>query len=206
MKKILFSFFILFFLASCTTTVNLLNEEDETVLDPNEGFVILRILNPTAGKTTDSFYRGDGKKLEYIKPLHLNSDLIVKKAPGSFTELIVQNTAADVQLCIFRLKQGSYGIIRVGKNSEYLDPYIFTVEAGVINYVGDIKLDVVSGKILIWREVKDYYDLSVEDNFSNIQDLQNESELLNSFWSYALVNHANPTNKMLPINCHIIRE
>lgn len=203
---ILFSLFILLVLSSCTTTVNLLDEKDDLTLEENEGFVVLRILNPKAGQTIDSFFTGDGQKIENQEPLYLNSDLVIKKAPGSFTELTVKNTTPDIQLVIFKLKKGSYGIIKVGENSEYLDPYIFKIDANVINYVGDIKLDIVNGKILIWRDVKDYYDLSVEDNFTEIQALKNKSELLNPLWIYPLINHAKATDKMTPLFCHIIRE
>ena len=206
MKNYIFIIVIILVLSSCTTTVNLLDEKDDLTLEENEGFVVLRILNPKAGQTIDSFFTGDGEKLENRKPLYLNSDLVIKKAPGSFKELIVKNTTSDIQFVIFKLKKGSYGIIKVGENSEYLDPYIFKVDADVINYVGDIKLDIVNGKVLIWREVKDYYDLSVEDNFTEIQVLKAESELFNPFWSYSLINHAKATDKMTPIFCHIIRE
>lgn len=34
-----------------------------------------------------------------------------------------------------------YGIIKVGNNSEYFNPYAFKVKEGVVNYAGDIKLD-----------------------------------------------------------------
>lgn len=206
MRNNIFIIVLLLVLSSCTTTVNLLDEKDDFVLGENEGFVLLRIQNPTAGRTINSFARGDGEKLENKKPLYLNSDLVIKRAPGSFKELIVKNTTPDIQLVIFKLKKGSYGIIKVGENSEYLDPYIFKIDANVINYVGDIKLDIVNGKVLIWREVKDYYDLSVEDNFTEIQALKNKSELLNPLWIYPLINHAKATDKMTPLFCHIIRE
>ncbi len=136
----------------------------------------------------------------------MNSDLTLKKAPGSFWEVKIPNTKAPEEFVLLKAKKGSYGIVKAGKNSEYFDPYIFKIDSGVINYVGDIKLEIVQGRVQIWKEIKDYYDLSVLDDFDEISSSQEVSIFLSQVSDYELVNKSKNTKKIKPEFCDVIRE
>ena len=179
MKKInllLFVFVISNLFLSCATTIETVKNDSPFILKDDEGFILLRILNPNVGKVIDEFYYSNGETAKKQAPLHLNSDLQIKKAPGSFSVFTVANTEKE-QLVLLKARKGSYGIIKVGENSEYFNPYVFKVEAGVVNYAGDVNLDIVTGRVLVWHKVKDYYDLSIADNFDEILNLRESSEL-----------------------------
>lgn len=166
----------------------------------------MRILNPTAGRTVDEFYYSNGKTVRNIAPLHLNSDLQIKRLPGSFYVSTVANTEAPEQFVMLKAKKGSYGIIKTGENSEYFNPYAFKVEAGAVNYAGDIKLDIVTGRISVWRKIKDYYDLSVLDNFDEILNLRDSSVFLSDYQDFEFINQSKHTKTMRPLFCHVIRD
>ena len=206
-KYNIFLFFtvISIFFISCATTIETVKPESSLLLKEDEGFILLRIFNPTAGKTIEEFYYSNGNIAKNQVPLHLNSDLQIKKAPGSFSVFTVANTEKE-QLVLLKARKGSYGIIKVGENSEYFNPYIFKVEPGVINYVGDIKLDIITGRVLVWHKVKDYYDLSVSDNFDKILDLAETSDLSSIYSDFEIINQAKNTDIMHPLNCHVIRD
>lgn len=194
------------FFVSCVTTIESTKNDSLSILKEDEGFILLRIINPNAGKTIDKFYYTDGKPLKNQTFLQLNSDLQIKKAPGSFSTFTVANTEEPEQFVILKAKKGSYGIIKVGNNSEYFNPYVFKVEAGVVNYVGDIKLDIVTGRVLIWHKVKDYYDFSVLDNFDEILNLKEASDFLSNYSSFKFINQSKELEVMRPLNCHVIRD
>lgn len=210
MKKIniFFIFVLLSFLISCATTksIQIIKTDSTFTLEKDEGIILLRIINPNVGKIIDEFYYANGDSANKISPLHLNSDLQIKKAPGSFFVFTVANTEAPEQIVLLKARKGSYGIIKVGENSEYFNPYAFKVKAGVVNYVGDVKLDIVTGRILIWHKVKDYYDLSVYDNFDQILTLKETSDLLTDYSDYEFVNQSKNVEKMKPLYCNVIRE
>lgn len=209
MKKINFLPFVLIlssFFISCATTIETVKNNTPVMLNENEGFVLMRILNPTAGRTVDEFHYSNGKTVRNMAPLHLNSDLQIKRAPGSFYVFTVANTEAPEQLVMLKAKKGSYGIIKTGENSEYFNPYTFKVEAGAVNYAGDIKLDIVTGRISVWREIKDYYDLSVSDNFDGILNLRDSSGFLSDYQDFEFINQSKNTEKMRPLFCHVIRD
>lgn len=211
MKKIN-KFFLIFILTSlfvsCSTTKSIqsVRNNSQITLEKDEGIILLRILNPHVGKVIDEFYYANGESVKNSSPLRLNSDLQIKKAPGSFSVFTVANTEAPEQIVLLKAKKGSYGIIKVGENSEYFNPYVFKVTAGVVNYTGDIKLDIVTGQVLVWHKVKDYYDLSVSDNFEQVLSLKESSDLLSDYSGYAFVNQSKNIEKMKPLYCHVIRE
>lgn len=203
----LFIIFILSMLfTSCVTTIETTKNDPLSILKEDEGFILLRILNPNVGKTIDKFYYTDGKTVKNQSLLQLNSDLQIKKAPGSFSIFTVANTKSPEQFVMLKAKKGSYGIIKVGNNSEYFNPYVFKIEAGVVNYAGDIKLDIVTGRVLIWHEIKDYYDFSVLDNFDEILNLKESSDFLSTYSNFEFINQSKKIEIMHPLNCHVIRD
>ena len=209
MKKNSFLPFVLIlssFFISCATTVETVKSGSPVMLKEDEGFVLMRILNPTAGRTVDEFHYSNGKAVRNMAPLHLNSDLQIKRLPGSFYVSTVANTEAPEQIVLLKAKKGSYGIIKTGENSEYFNPYAFKVEAGAVNYAGDIKLDIVTGRISVWREIKDYYDLSVSDSFDEILNLRDSSDLFSAYSDLEFINQAKNTETMRPLFCHVIRD
>lgn len=206
LKKICFLVFISIFLISCASNIKIVNNDSTYLLEENEGIILFRIINPNAGKVIDEFCYSNGEIANKRTPLHLNSDLQIKRSPGSFTVFNVANTEESEQIVLLKAKKGSYGIIKVGKNSEYFSPYVFKVTEGVINYVGDIKLDIVTGRVLVWHEVKDYYDLSVLDNFDEILYLRDHSDLLAQYSNYEFINQSKKIEPMKPLNCHVIRD
>ncbi|MCI6810387.1 MAG: hypothetical protein MR958_09420 [Spirochaetia bacterium] len=208
MKKInllLFVFVISNLFLSCATTIETVKNDSPFILKDDEGFILLRILNPNVGKVIDEFYYSNGETAKKQAPLHLNSDLQIKKAPGSFSVFTVANTEKE-QLVLLKARKGSYGIIKVGENSEYFNPYVFKVEAGVVNYAGDVNLDIVTGRVLVWHKVKDYYDLSIADNFDEILNLRESSELLSIYSDFEFINQSKNVETMQPLNCHVIRD
>ena len=48
--------FLIFLFVSCASTIAIVNNEQDITLKEDEGFVLLRIINPTAGKTIEEFY------------------------------------------------------------------------------------------------------------------------------------------------------
>lgn len=209
MKKInlLLIFSIFFFVfTSCATTVETVNLDSLFVLNENEGFILMRIVNPNAGKVTDNFYYSNGKKAKNKKALRLNSDLQIKRATGSVWTFTVKNREAPEQYVMLKARKGSYAIIQVGNNSEYFNPYIFKVEAGVVNYAGDIKLDIVTGRVLVYRDIKDYYDLSVVDKFDEIVELRKSLDFLSIYSEYEFVNQSKNIEPMKPLFCRVIRD
>jgi hypothetical protein len=208
MKKINFLFFILIISSlfiSCATTIETVKSDSSFVLKKDEGFILMKIINPDAGKIIDEFYYSTGEAVKNQSPLHLNSDLQIKKAPGSFSVFTVENTENE-QLVLLKAKKGLYGIIKVGENSEYFNPYAFKVEAGAVNYAGDVKLDIVKGRILVWHKIKDYYDLSILDNFDEILKQRESSDLLSSYSDFEFINQAKNVEPMKPLYCHVIRD
>ena len=208
MKKInllLFVFVISNLFLSCATTIETVKNDSPFILKDDEGFILLRILNPNVGNVIDEFYYSNGETAKKQAPLHLNSDLQIKKAPGSFSVFTVVNTEKE-QLVLLKARKGSYGIIKVGENSEYFNPYVFKVEAGVVNYAGDVNLDIVTGRVLVWHKVKDYYDLSIADNFDEILNLRESSELLSIYSDFEFINQSKNVETMQPLNCHVIRD
>lgn len=205
MKKFKFLFILSIFFVSCATTIETEKKNSSSILKENEGFILLRILNPNVGKTIDKFYYTNGKIVQNQSSLHLNSDLQIKKAHGSFSTFTVTNEFPE-QFVILKAKKGSYGIIKVGKNSEYFNPYLFKVEPGVVNYVGDIKLDIVTGRVLIWHEIEDFYDLSVLDNFDKILNLKESSDFLSNYSNFKFINQSKKVEIMHPLYCHVIRD
>lgn len=207
MKRLfyLFSMLIIFLFLSCASTIKVVRADCDSVLKKNEGYVVLRIINPTANKIMDDFFDVNGNRREGIEPLHLNSDLIIKKSPFSFSELFVANSESN-QIVVLKAKKGTYGITKVGKNTEYFNPYAFKVLPGVVNYAGDIKIDMVQGiYVFVWNKIKDYYDLSVEDNFIEIKALKTNSAVLSCCSEYEFVNQAKITEKMKPLFCEVKR-
>ena len=81
MKKIeylLFTIIISSFFISCATTIESVKTEKKdspVMLGKDEGFILLRILNPTACRTIDEFYYSNGNNVNNQEPLILNSDL-----------------------------------------------------------------------------------------------------------------------------------
>ena len=213
MRKINYHLFFVIiissFFISCATTIESVKTEKKdspVVLGKDEGFILLRILNPTAGRTIDEFYYSNGNNVNNQEPLILNSDLQIKKAPGSFSVYTVENTESPIQSVMLKAKKGMYGIIKVGNNSEYFNPYAFNIKEGVVNYAGDIRLDIITGRVLVWHKVKDYYDLSVSDNFEEILEQKESSDFLSIFSDYEFVNQSKNTKKMKPLNCRVIRD
>ena len=207
MKRLfyLFSMLIIFLFLSCASTIKVVRADCDSVLKKNEGYVVLRIINPTANKIMDDFFDVNGNRREGIEPLHLNSDLIIKKSPFSFSELFVANSESN-QIVVLKAKKGTYGITKVGKNTEYFNPYAFKVLPGVVNYAGDIKIDMVQGiYVFVWNKIRDYYDLSVEDNFIEIKALKTNSAVLSCCSEYEFVNQAKITEKMKPLFCEVKR-
>ncbi len=207
MKRLfyLFSMLIIFLFLSCASTIKVVRADCDSVLKKNEGYVVLRIINPTANKIMDDFFDVNGNRREGIEPMHLNSDLTIKKAPFSFSELFVANSESN-QIVVLKAKKGTYGITKVGKNTEYFNPYAFKVLPGVVNYAGDIKIDMVQGRyVFVWNKIRDYYDLSVEDNFIEIKALKTNSAVLNCCSEYEFVNQAKITEKMKPLFCEVKR-
>ena len=194
------------FFVSCVSTIETAKNDSYSILKEDEGFILLRIINPNVGRIIDKFYYTDGKPLKNQSFWQLNSDLQIKKAPGSFAIFTVENMESPEQFVMLKAQKGSYGIIKVGNNSEYFNPYVFKVEAGVVNYVGDIKLDIVTGRVLIWHKVKDFYDFSVLDNFDEILDLKESSDFLSNYLSFKFINQSKELEVMRPLNCHVIRD
>ena len=97
------------------------------------------------------------------------------------------------------------GIDPFGKKYERTD-YAFNIKEGVVNYAGDIRLDIITGRVLVWHKVKDYYDLSVSDNFEEILEQKESSYFLSIFSDYEFINQSKNIKTMQPLNCHVIRD
>ena len=213
MRKINYHLFFVIiissFFISCATTIESVKtgkKDSPVVLGKDEGFILLRILNPTAGRTIDEFYYSNGNNVNNQEPLILNSDLQIKKAPGSFSVYTVENTESPIQSVMLKAKKGMYGIMKVGNNSEYFNPYVFNIKEGVVNYAGDIRLDIITGRVLVWHKVKDYYDLSVSDNFEEILEQKESSDFLSTFSDYEFINQSKNIKTMQPLHCRVIRD
>ena len=87
------------FFASCTTMKNV---EKGVVLEDDCGYVIARVINPTAGKTIP-YYTLDGEVDEYVK---LNSDIKFENANNSFTSFVIENNTAGKQIIFLSAKKG----------------------------------------------------------------------------------------------------
>ena len=64
MKKInllLFVFVISNLFLSCATTIETVKNDSPFILKDDEGFILLRILNPNVGKVIDEFYYSNGE-------------------------------------------------------------------------------------------------------------------------------------------------
>ena len=114
MKRLfyLFSMLIIFLFLSCASTIKVVRADCDSVLKKNEGYVVLRIINPTANKIIDDFFDVNGNRREGIEPMHLNSDLTIKKAPFSFSELFVANSESN-QIVVLKAKKGTYVIVNI---------------------------------------------------------------------------------------------
>ena len=55
-------------------------------------------------------------------------------------------------------------------------------------------------------KVKDYYDLSIADNFDEILNLRESSELLSIYSDFEFINQSKNVETMQPLNCHVIRD
>ena len=177
MKRTFYLFFmlIIFLFSSCVSSVKVMRTNSDSRLGQNEGYIVLRIINPTANRIIDEFFDVKGKRREGIEPLHLNSDLIIKKTPFSFSEFYVANSEPK-QIVVLKARKGTYGIINVGKNSRYFNPYIFKVVPGVVNYAGDI---VIRGKYRLgWKKPLIITIYLYDDNFGEIQELRENSLVL----------------------------
>ncbi len=197
MKRTFYLFFmlIIFLFSSCVSSVKVMRTNSDSRLEKNEGYIVLRIINPTANKIIDEFFDAKGKRREGIEPLHLNSDLIIKRAPFSFSEFYIANSEPR-EIVVLKARKGTYGIINVGKNSRYFNPYIFKVVPGVVNYAGDI---VIRGKYRLgWKKATDYYDLSIEDNFCEIQELRENSLVLLHCAEYEFIDQSKKVEITMP--------
>lgn len=72
--------------------------------------------------------------------------------------------------------------------------------------VGDIQLEFVQGDVLAWNEIKDYYDLSVTDNFDEIVKLKDALNFFSEYAAYSFVNQSKNVSTMEPVFCNVIRE
>ena len=109
MKKInllLFVFVISNLFLSCATTIETVKNDSPFILKDDEGFILLRILNPNVGKVIDEFYYSNGETAKKQAPLHLNSDLQIKKAPGSFSVFTVANTEKE-HIVLLKVRKSS---------------------------------------------------------------------------------------------------
>ena len=75
-----------------------------------------------------------------------------------------------------------------------------------VNYAGDIKLDIVTGRVLVYRDIKDYYDLSVVDKFDEIVELRKSLDFLSIYSEYEFVDQSKNVEPMKPLFCRVIRD
>ena len=198
MKKCSLFLVVVFVLFTSCTSMGLLEDDlSFETLGEDEGFVVMRIHNETAGKTL-GFYSASGKEIN-IPELKLNSDIEIRRGPISFTSLVIKNDK-NPQLVITKAKKGIYGIVKVGKNSDYMSSYLFTVEPGAVNYIGDIYLKLIEGGVPLFSKPKDYYTIAVEDNFDTIA---NEISYIRAFELLPLVNISTPQEPRRPEFCPI---
>ena len=181
---------------SCNT-MPMKNVEKGVVLEDDWGYVIARVINPTAGKTIP-YYTLDGEVNEYVK---LNSDIKFENANNSFTSFVVENNTAGKQIIFLSAKKGWYLIGKIGEESYYILNYEFKVNKGKINYIGDIYIDLVQGGITDLSIGQDWYDLTVKDNFS---DLTGFEPYLSEYKEYELVNSSR-NHKVKPFLCPVDR-
>ncbi len=170
-------------------------------LSENEDFILLRVHSPATGKVVSDFYYTDKHKVKNVRPLHLNSDLYIRKAPMARTDFVVKVRETD-QIVLLKAKKATYGIIHVGNYSDYWDAYIWNVESGKVNYIGDITLDVVEGTLPKNKKIKDYYDMSVADNFNEIIE---DEEIVKLCSGYKIINQSKNTDTCKPYGCLITR-
>ena len=164
--------------ASCTT-MNVNNVNKGETLKGGWGYVIARVINPTAGKTVP-FFKLDGEVYKYYE---LNSDIKFENRYYGFSPFELKNNEAPVQLYFLKARKGTYYIYEVGKNSMYKPVYSFYIEEGKINYIGDFYLDVIRGTISNLTIGRDWYDLTVKDKFSDLSDFD-----LSEYKQYETVN------------------
>jgi hypothetical protein len=198
MKKCSLLLLVAFILFSSCASMGLLQEDLSLEnLREDEGYVVMRIHNETAGKSL-GFYSANGKELE-IPELKLNSDIEIRRGPISFKSLVIKNDK-NPQLVITKAKKGIYGIVKVGKYSDYMSAYLFTVEPGSVNYIGDIYLSLIEGGVPLFSKPKDYYSIAVVDNFESVQ---NDISSIKAFESLPLVNISTSQEPRRPEFCPI---
>lgn len=57
MKRAFYIFFMLIFLfSSCVSSVKVMRTNSDSRLGQNEGYIVLRIINPTANRIIDEFF------------------------------------------------------------------------------------------------------------------------------------------------------
>lgn len=63
MKRAFYLFFmlIIFLLSSCVSSVKVMRTNSDSRLGQNEGYIVLRIINPTANRIIDEFFDVKGK-------------------------------------------------------------------------------------------------------------------------------------------------
>ena len=205
MKRIYFTpaFLLTVFLFASCTTVYKYNQDfsEPDKLEKGEGIVVFRIFNETAGKSIP-LADSDGNVL-IDDVLNLKSDIeLVKPMQQS---CLVRNDESPVQYVCIALDSGFWGVNKIGKNSEYDYPsYSFTVEEGVVNYVGDFYISLVEGDVPLFALPKDWYTLSVADNHDAAY-----AEFLSRYpalSSYEMRNSASNTEELFPKFCNINTE
>lgn len=69
-KSILSIFYAYNFSFFCVSSVKVMRTNSDSRLGQNEGYIVLRIINPTANRIIDEFFDVKGKRQEGIEPLH----------------------------------------------------------------------------------------------------------------------------------------
>lgn len=199
-------FAIAFLFSSCTLT-NV--RQDNQILSENEGWIVFRVINPTAGKELP--FTRENERLS-IPPLELNSDITFAKVFGGFGfgTFTIQNTEAPIQLVAVKKKEGKYILFKVGKNSRYVNSKQikpFVVEKGKVNYLGDIYIDLVQGSLPLGVKAKDWYHLRIEDHFDELMDFFQRHGYFSEDGKFDTLAEKNicseTTNQLLPDYCPV---
>lgn len=206
--------FLLLLISSCVTSAPF--DEEDIGLKKNEGYLVVRIINPGAGK---NFYgtSESGERIENFPSIKTNSDISVSCIPFCISPCIIKNDVAPVQIGVMKIKKGRYGISYVGKNSMYTEMKTFFVHPQSVNYLGDLFINYIDGIIATvfspYTEDKirrnEFYTLEIEDHSEEIYVALKKMGYYGeggAFENLPYINICKPTKKILwPALCPMSR-
>lgn len=214
MKRVIVSLMALFFLLqlfSCVSATKFFGDGND--LKSDEGILLVRIINPDAGKTRYA-ETPTGEKAKNVPEVKTNSDISIASVPFCVTPYMIRNDEAPVQLAMVKIKKGLYVVNHIGKNCTYpQNEHTFRVSAGAVNYLGDYLINYIQDVTVIMLppytqekiESAEWYTLKVEDHYDELIPALEKAGYFSEtglFSNLTSVNISRPTKKTLwPFSC-----